>query len=68
MSVAPRPYTEDAAVEKPAIELFGELGWDHLLDARLPGDSGYALSATGGRPVVGGRAAGSSLSTSARIR
>jgi type I restriction enzyme R subunit len=30
MSVSSRPYTEDAAVEKPAIELFGELGWDHI--------------------------------------
>ena len=30
MTIAPRPYTEDAAVEKPAIELFGELGWDHI--------------------------------------
>jgi len=28
--VIPRPYTEDAAVEKPAIELFGELGWHHI--------------------------------------
>src|SRR5262245_42107884 len=23
-------YTEDAAVEQPAIELFAELGWDHI--------------------------------------
>lgn len=30
MSVIPRPYTEDAAVEKPAIELFEQLGWDHI--------------------------------------
>ena len=30
MSVTPRPYTEDAAVEKPAIELFGALGWSHI--------------------------------------
>ena len=30
MSVTPGPYTEDAAVEEPAIELFGELGWDHI--------------------------------------
>lgn len=30
MSVIPRPYTEDAAVEKPAIELFEELKWDHI--------------------------------------
>jgi type I restriction enzyme, R subunit len=30
VSAIPRPYTEDAAVEKPAIELFGELGWDHV--------------------------------------
>ena len=30
MSVIPRPYTEDAAVEKPAVELFAELGWEHV--------------------------------------
>ena len=30
MSVPPRPYTEDAAVEKPAIDLFEELGWEHV--------------------------------------
>jgi type I restriction enzyme R subunit len=30
VSVVSRPYTEEAAVEKPAIELFGELGWDHI--------------------------------------
>lgn len=30
MSAISRPYSEDAAVEKPAIELFEELGWDHV--------------------------------------
>jgi type I restriction enzyme, R subunit len=30
MSIASRPYTEDAAVEQPAIELFGALGWEHI--------------------------------------
>jgi type I restriction enzyme, R subunit len=30
VSVVPRPFTEDAAVEKPAIELFEELKWDHI--------------------------------------
>lgn len=30
MSVRQRPYTEDAAVERPAIDLFGELGWGHI--------------------------------------
>ena len=30
MSATRRPYTEDAAVEKPAIELFRELGWNHI--------------------------------------
>lgn len=30
MSAVLRPYTEDAAVEKPAIELFSELDWDHV--------------------------------------
>jgi type I restriction enzyme R subunit len=30
VSVTSRPYTEDAAVEKPAIGLFGELGWQHI--------------------------------------
>jgi type I restriction enzyme, R subunit len=30
VSVVPRPYSEDAAVERPAIDLFGQLGWDHV--------------------------------------
>ena len=30
MTTAQRPYTEDAAVEKPAIDLFEELRWDHI--------------------------------------
>src|SRR5438874_11352910 len=30
MSVTSRPYTEDASVEKPTIELFQQLGWDHV--------------------------------------
>jgi type I restriction enzyme, R subunit len=30
VSITSRPYTEDAAVEKPAIELFGALGWEHI--------------------------------------
>jgi type I restriction enzyme R subunit len=30
VSDVPRPYSEDAAVEQPAIELFGKLGWDHV--------------------------------------
>ena len=30
MTGAHRPYTEDASVEKPAIELFNHLGWDHI--------------------------------------
>lgn len=30
MSITSRPYTEGAAVEKPAIDLFRQLGWDHL--------------------------------------
>jgi len=28
--MTPGRYTEDAAVEKPAIDLFGELGWTHI--------------------------------------
>ena len=30
MNTVSRPYTEDAAVEKPAIDLFGGLGWGHI--------------------------------------
>jgi type I restriction enzyme R subunit len=30
VSAISRPYSEDAAVEKPAIELFEGLGWDHV--------------------------------------
>ncbi len=30
MSVVSRPYSEDAAVEKPAIDLFEQLEWSHI--------------------------------------
>jgi type I restriction enzyme R subunit len=30
LTVGHRPYTEDAAVEKPAIDLFEALGWHHI--------------------------------------
>jgi hypothetical protein len=55
----PHAYTEDQLVEKPAIELFAELGWlvalPHSHPGPLPGGEGAASrSATRQREKWGG--------------